>query len=458
VTARRGWTLGVVCAATAVLLIDVTAVSVALPAIERDLGASFDELQWVVDAYALALAATLLTAGSLADRHGRRRVFVAGLAVFALASAACGLARSPEALDLARAAQGLGAAGMFATSLALLAAVYPPRERGAALGIWGAVSGAALAVGPLAGGAVVDGLGWEWIFLANVPIALALGAAALARLPESRDPGAAAIDVPGMVTFSGALALAVLALIRGNAEGWGSAPIVGALAGSALLLGAFVVVELRRERPMLDLRLFRIPAFAGTAAVAFAQSAAIYPMLLFLAVYFQNVLGHTPLETGLRALPLTLALFAAAPLAGRLTGRVALRWLLAAGLVLIAAGLLLMRGLTPESEWTALLPGFLVGGAGMGVISPALAAAMVGVLPAERAGLASGINNTFRQVGIAAGIAGLGAIFEHRVAAAGGASRAGMVEGLNEVFLVAAVVAVAGLAACALVRPRDFAA
>ena len=359
--------------------------------------------------------------------------------------------------------------------------------------MWGAVSGAALAVGPLAGGALVDGLGWRSIFLVNLPAGIALVVVARRRLQESRDLAAGHVDVAGMALWTGALFLATFALIRGNAEGWGSAPIAGALGAAALLLAAFALRELRTPQPMLDLRLFRIPAFAGTAAVAFAQSAAIYPMFLFLALYFQDVLGHGPFATGLRLLPVTLTLFAVAPVAGRLTARVPLRALLAAGLALIAASLALMRGLQPDSEWTALLPGLLVGGAGIGVISPALAAAMVGVLPAERSGIASGVNNTFRQVGIAAGIAGLGAVFQHRIAsgvehavageggerlgrmvaegrlddalAAAGvgaptleaAARAGFVDGLNAIFAVAALVAVAGLAACALVRPRDLA-
>jgi EmrB/QacA subfamily drug resistance transporter len=438
--ARRWWTLVAVCVATAMLLLDVTVVNVALPAIEHDLGASFSELQWVIDAYALALAATLLGAGSLADRFGRRRVFAAGLAAFMAASLACGLAGSPLALDLARAAQGVGAAAMFATSLALLAHEFRDAERGFALGIWGAVSGAALAVGPVAGGALVDGLGWEWIFFLNLPVGALLVALAAARIGESRDPAPGRIDVAGMLLFGAALFLLVLGLIRGNLDGWGSAGIVAALAGGGTLLAAFCALELRRSDPMLDLRLFRIAPFAGTAVVAFAQSVALYPMFLFIALYFQDALGYTPFETGVRILPITLALFAVAPLSGRLTARVPLGALLAAGLALIGAGLLLMHGLEPGDDWTALLAGFVVGGAGIGVISPALAAAMVAVLSVEQSGLASGVNNTFRQVGIAAGIAGLGAIFQHHAG-----TPEGFVDGLNAVFLVAAVVAFAAV-------------
>jgi EmrB/QacA subfamily drug resistance transporter len=484
---RQRWTLAAVCAATAVLLLDVTVVNVALPAIEADLGATFSELQWVIDAYALTLAGVLLATGSLADRWGRRRAFVWGLAVFTGASLLCALSGAPWLLDVARGIQGIGAAAIFSTSLALLADGCDGPQRGTALGIWGAVSGAAIAVGPLVGGALVDGLGWQWIFLLNIPIGLALVAVALTRLDETRDPRAERVDLFGTVAFTAAMFLSVYGLIRGNADGWGSLSIAGSFVGAAVLLAAFIGWELRTTHPLLDLRLFRIPAFAGTAWVAFTQSVAIYPMFLFIAVYFQTLLGYGPFDTGLRLLPVTLALFAAAPLSGRLTGRLQLRTLLVTGLLLLGIGLLLMRGLTPGSDWTHLLPGFIVGGLAMGVISPALAAAMVGVLPPQQAGLASGINNTFRQFGIAAGIAGLGAIFEHRIAvevgsgelaraASGGrlseavagmprgaarqvtaAAETGFVAGLNQIFLVAALVAFAGaLLGALLLRPGDF--
>jgi EmrB/QacA subfamily drug resistance transporter len=449
--AHRGWTLAVVCATTALLLLDVTVVNVALPAIEDDLGATFSELQWVIDAYALTLAVILLSAGSLADRVGRRRVFAAGLLIFTAASIACAAAWSPVALDVARALQGVGAAAMFATSLALLAEEYRGADRGRAFGIWGAVSGAALAVGPLVGGALVDGLGWRWIFWLNVPVGLALAAVALRTLRESRDPAAGKLDLPGAAAFSAGLFLLVLALVRGNPDGWDSPLVLAGLIGGPLALVAFVAIELRTEHPMLDVRLFGQRAFAGTAMVAFVQSVALYPMFLFLALYFQDVLGYTPLETGLRLLPVTVTLLVVAPISGRLTAHVSLRTLLTAGLVLIGAGLLLMHGLDEGDDWTALLAGLLVGGAGVGTISPALAAAMIGVLPVERSGLSSGINNTFRQVGIAAGIAGLGAIFQHRLLEEGFVAR------LNEIFLVAGLLALAGAVLTVLVlRPGDF--
>jgi EmrB/QacA subfamily drug resistance transporter len=445
VTRERWITLLVVSAATAMLLLDVTVVNVALPAIRGDLGASFGEMQWVIDAYALTLAATLLSAGALADRIGRRAVFVAGLAAFTACSALCAAASSPLFLDLARAAQGVGAAAMFASSLALLANEFQDSERGFALGVWGGVTGAALAIGPLVGGVLTDELDWRWIFLVNLPIGGLLIWLTARSLPESREERARPLDLAGMVTFGVACFLATYGLIRGNEDGWGNFTIVSALVGAAVFLAAFVAVERRTEAPMLPLSLFRIPAFTGTALVAFAQSVALYPLLLFVAIYLQNGLGLSPTATGLRILPLTLVLVVVAPISGRLTNRLPLRLPLTTGLVLIGVGLLLMRAIDADSEWTALLPGLLVGGLAIGVISPALAAAMVSVLPVERSGLASGINNTFRQLGIAIGIAGLGAIFEHHVGEAL-ATRAGIVAGLDAVLAAAAATAFAAAA------------
>ena len=447
---RERWTvLLVVSAATAMLLLDVTVVNVALPAIRDDLDASFGEMQWVIDVYALTLAATLLGAGVLADRIGRRAIFAAGLGLFTVCSALCAAAPSPVFLDLARGAQGIGGAAMFASSLALLANEFQDAERGFALGVWGGVTGAALALGPLVGGLLTDGLGWRWIFLVNLPIGALLIWLTMRSLPESRQQRPRRLDLAGMATFAATCFLATYGLIRGNEDGWSSPPIVVSLAGAVALIAVFLVVERRATAPMLPLSLFRVPAFTGTALVAFAQSVALYPLFLFLAIYLQNGLGLSPTETGLRLLPLTLVLFVVAPVSGRLTGRWPLRVPLTAGLVLIGAGLLLMRSIDASSDWTALLPGLLVGGLAIGVISPALAAAMVSVLPVERSGLASGINNTFRQLGIAIGIAGLGAIFENRVSGEP-ESLAGIVAGLDAVLAVAAVVA---LLAAALAWP-----
>ena len=408
-------TLVAVCVATFMLLIDITVVNVALPDIRESLDASFTDLQWVVDAYALALAALLLAAGSLADRLGRRLIFTGGLVIFTLASVLCGLATSPDWLNAARALQGVGGAAMFATSLALLAQAFQGPDRGTAIGIWGASIGAAVAVGPLVGGALTEHLGWEWIFFVNVPIGALAVWLTLAYVGESKDPNAAGVDWAGLVTFSAALFALVFALVRGNAEGWDSPLIVGLLAASVLLLAVFVVVERRQASPMFDLGLLRVRAFTGVSIAAFALSAGMFSMFLYLTLYVQNQLAFEPLEAGLRFLPITLVSFAVAPISGRLSERISIGILAGGGLTLVGIGLLLMRMVEPGSEWTVLLPGFIVAGAGVGLTNPAVASGAVAVVEPARAGMASGINSTFRQVGIATGIAALGAIFQHRI-------------------------------------------
>jgi EmrB/QacA subfamily drug resistance transporter len=498
----KWWTLIAVCIGTFMLLLDITIVNVALPDIERSLKASFSELQWVVDAYALTLAALLLTAGSLADLFGRRTVFAIGLGLFTAASFLCGIAGTATLLDLARALQGIGGAVMFATSLSLLAQEFQGPERGTAFGIWGATIGAAVAIGPLVGGALTEGLGWEWIFFINVPIGIGAIALTLARVPESRDPDARGVDWAGVLSFSAALFLLVVALIRGNDRGWGSTEIVAQLVGAAVLLVAFIAIERRQERPMLDLGLFRKPTFAGASIVAFSLSGSMFAMFLYLTLYIQNILGYSPLQAGLRFLPLTLLSFVAAPISGRLSTRLPIRGFFVVGLAMVGAALLLMGGLSADSTWTALLAGFCLAGVGVGLINPALASTAVGVVPPSRSGMGSGINNTFRQVGIATGIAGLGAVFQHQVqskalallagtppGASGNANRlahmlggnqareaiasvpgpqrglvAGIaresfISGINELFVITAALAFLGaVLAFVLVRQRDFVA
>jgi EmrB/QacA subfamily drug resistance transporter len=408
---RKWWTLIAVSVATFMLLLDITVVNVALPSIREDLGASFTDLQWVVDAYALSLAALVLSAGSLADRLGRRRVFAAGLGIFSAASLLCALAPDPVFLNLSRALQGVGGAAMFAVSLALIAHEFPAgRERGAAMGVYGATIGGAVAIGPLVGGMLTDSLGWESIFYLNVPVGLAAIVVTFTKLRESRDPNVTRLDWMGVATFSGALFMLVLALLRGNDEGWGSGLIVSLFAGAAAVLAAFIAIERRVSQPMLPLSLFRKPAFVGVQVAAFAISCAMLAQFLYLTLYLQNYLGHTPFESGLRYLPITVAAFVVAPLAGMLLSRLPARVMISAGLAAAGAGLLLMSGITPTSEWTTLLGGFLVAGAGIGLLNPTIADVAVSVVPEEQSGMASGINDTFRQVGIAVGIAAWGAV------------------------------------------------
>jgi EmrB/QacA subfamily drug resistance transporter len=497
---RKWWTLIAVSVATFMLLLDITVVNVALPSIREDLGASFTDLQWVIDAYALTLAALVLTAGSLADRLGRRRVFAVGLGIFSVASLLCAMAPDPTSLNLARALQGVGGAVMFAVSLALIAQEFTAgRERGMAMGLYGATIGGAVAIGPLVGGALTDSLGWESIFYLNVPIGIAALAVTYLKLRESRDPNATRVDWAGTATFSTALFLLVLALVRGNDEGWGSTLIVSLFAGAVALLVAFVAIERRVAEPMLPLGLFKRRAFTGVQLAAFAISGSIFALFLYLTLYLQSYLGLSPFEAGLRYLPITVVSFLAAPVAGLLLSRVQARLMLGVGLAGVGAGLLLMGGIETGSEWSTLLGGFLVAGAAVGLLNPVIADVAVSVVPREQSGMAAGINDTFRQVGVAVGIAVWGAIFVGRGAgkvselaagtpaasgdrprelveaassgnldealaalppgareAASNAAREGFLSGLNEVLTLGALVSFAGAAlALWLVRERE---
>ena len=387
---RKWWTLLVVCIATFMLLLDITIVNVALPNIATDLKASFSDIQWVVNAYALMLASVLLTAGALADLFGRRRVFTIGLGLFAFASLLCALSPSSLFLILARGAQGIGGAAMYATSLALLVQEFHGRERGTALGIWGATISAAAAIGPLLGGALTEGLGWSSIFYINVPIGIGAAWLATRKVAESRNPEGTTVDWIGTITFTLALFLLVLALIKGNEAGWGSTEIVSLLAGSAVSMVVFLISQVRQDNAMLDISLFRKPAFSGASLVALSLSASMFAMFLYLTLYLQTILGLSPLQTGLRFLPFTVVSFFVSALSGNLSARVPVRLLLSFGLLLVGAGLMMMRGLSAVSGWTALLGGFIVSGAGTGLINPALASTAVGVVHPRRSGMASG--------------------------------------------------------------------
>ena len=417
-TTDRGsrWTLVAVCTTTFMLLLDITIVNVALPSIQRRLGASLTGLQWVVDAYALTLAALILTAGALADRFGRRLVFMVGVLVFSAASLLCGLAWSVAALDVARAVQGIGGAALFATALALIGHEYRGPARAGAIAVWGATVGAAVASGPLVGGVLTDTLGWRWVFFVNVPVGVFAFLVGLKRIAESRDEGARRTDVAGLAVFSTALFLIVFGLLRGNAHGWTSTLILGSLIGGAVLLAAFVVVERRQERPMLDVSLFRQPAFVGVSIATFCIGAGMFALFPFLSIYLQDILGFSPLGAGLRFLPLTVFVFAVPLATRRLTARLPIRVVLGGGLALVALALLLMQGLSARSHWTALLPGLVVGGIGIGLANPAIAGAALRVVDPARTGMASGINNSFRLSGVAVGVAALGAVLEHRTA------------------------------------------
>lgn len=500
---RSGWwTLVAVCTGLFMLLVDITIVNVALPDIQRDLDASLSDLQWVIDAYALSLAALLLTAGSLADLYGRKRVFVVGTGLFTLGSLLCGAAPSLLFLCLSRAAQGIGGAAMFATALALLAATYSGRDRGVAFGAFGATAGVAVALGPVLGGVLTSGLSWRWIFFVNLPVCLFAIVVTLRQVRESRDPDAGRPDLVGFVTFSGSLGLLVFGLIeagsRANPDGWGSSLVLGSLVAAAALMTTFVLTQLRRPDPMLDLGLLRKPTFTGGLIAAFGVSASVFSLLTYLVIYVQNVLGYSAVDTGVRLLFLSGGAFVAAALAGRLTSVVPTTWLISPGFVMVGAGLLLIHGIEPGDSWTGLVPGLVLAGLGTGMINPPLASTAVGVVAPAQAGMASGINNTSRQVGIATGIAALGSIFANRVvggvrsalagtpgeaqadqiagAVIGGkldavlaqapasarqaiadAATAGFVDALNDIAMIAATIAFASAVLTGLlIRQRDF--
>jgi EmrB/QacA subfamily drug resistance transporter len=479
------------------LLLDVTIVIVAQPAIQSGLHASFSDVQWTLDAYALTLAALLLTSGSLADRYGRKLLFAIGLTVFTLGSLLCGVAVTPLMLILSRSGQGIGGAMMFATSLALLGNSFRGRERGVAFGVWGAVVGIATALGPVLGGIITTEWDWRGIFLVNVPVGVFALAVTVWRIDESRSPHPGQPDWAGFVLFTGGLISLVYGLIRAGETTWSNTGVIGCLAGAVVLLAAFAMTESRVAHPMFDLALLRVPTFSGGAIAAFAMNGSLYAILLYFVIYLQDVLGYSALAAGLRLAILSLAQLATSVVAGRLSERVPTRWLIGPGLLLVGIGLIVMSGLNGASSWTHLVPGFIVAGFGGGLVNPPLASTAIGVVPPEKAGMASGVNTTFRQVGIATGIAALGSIFTAAIqshltgalppslagsagrmvtavrqgsigqllasvpaadrGAVGGALRSSFAAALNELLYVTAGLALVG-AVCAvvLIRRKDF--
>jgi EmrB/QacA subfamily drug resistance transporter len=481
---KKWWTLLAVCAGMFMLLLDITIVVVAQPAIQGGLHASFSDVQWVLDAYALTLASLLLTSGVLADRYGRKRLFQIGLVVFTLGSLLCGLARDPLMLIVSRSGQGIGGAIVFATSLALLGNSFRGRDRGVAFGVWGAVTGVSTALGPVLGGVITTDLSWRGIFLVNVPIGV------LAVAPHPTPP-----DWAGFLLLTAGLVSLVYGLIRAGEDGWTDAGVIAWLAIGAAALAGFVAAERRVAHPMFDLSLLRTPTFAGGSIAAFAMNGSLYAILLWLVLYLQDILGFSAQDAGLRLAIISGAQFVTAAAAGRLSERVPVRWLIGPGLLLVGVGLIIMGGLTGGSDWAQLIPGFVVSGFGAGMVNPPLASTAIGVVPPRRAGMASGVNSTFRQIGIAAGIAALGSIFGSalqrslaatpavassaprivamvrqgqvgqllaglppaRRAVTAGAIKSAFAAGLNDLLIVTAVLAFAG-AVCALllIRRKDF--
>jgi EmrB/QacA subfamily drug resistance transporter len=486
--ARSRWTLIAVCAATFMLLVDVTIVQVALPTIQHHLHASFTDLQWVIDAYALTLATLILSWGSISDLIGRKRVFIVGMAVFTLSSLLCGLASSIAMLIWSRAVQGIGGAAIFATGLALIAQDFQGPARGKAIAAWGATVGGAAAVGPIVGGALTSGIGWRWIFIVNVPVGVVAIWIACTKMRNQKDPGTTRLDGLGLVTFAAAMFLLEFALIRGNDLGWTSGAIVAMFAGSVAAFVAFALVELFQSRPMFDLSLFRKPSFGGVSVATFAIGGGMFALLPFLTLYLQNDLGYSPLQGGLRLLPLTVLSFLVPFVFRKAADKLPPGVVLGAGFAVTAGGIAAMLAVGSRSSWTALIPGLILCGIGLGIANPAIARVGLGVVPPQRSGMASGISNTFRIAGLATGVAALGAVFQQRLttslasnigphaaaisnvvssagvrAAAHGQTRTtraahlAFAAGLHTIFVICAIAVAAGaLLSIALVRSKDF--
>src|SRR6201996_8632449 len=415
---KKWWTLIAVCAGSFMLLLDVTIVTVAQPAIQSGLHAGFSDVQWVLDAYALTLASLLLTSGALADRYGRKRLFQIGLVIFTLGSLLCGLAQDPLMLIMSRSAQGVGGAIMFATSLALLGQSFRGKDRGVAFGVWGAITGVSTALGPVLGGVIVSDWSWRGIFLVNVPIGVLAVALTWWRVEESKSPHPTPPDWAGFVLLTLGLVSLVYGLIRAGENSWSDTGVIVCLAIGAGALAAFIVAERRGAHPMFDLSLLRTPTFAGDSIAAFAMNGSLYAVLLYLVIYLQDILGFSAQDAGLRLAIISAAQLVTAAIAGRISEHVPARWLIGPGLILVGIGLIVMAGLTGTSDWTHLIPGFIIAGLGGALVTPPLASTAIGVVPPQKAGMASGVNTTFRQIGIAA----VGSIFtsamQHNLASA----------------------------------------
>ena len=456
---NRKWvTLAAVSFGLFMIMLDNTVVNVALPTMEKDLHVTLASLEWVVIAYALTFASLLITGGKLADLYGRRRIFVVGLAIFTLSSLACGLAPSASFLIGARAVQGVGAALMNPATLSIIVATFPPRQRGQAIGIWAGVSALALAIGPLGGGLIVENLNWNWIFFVNVPVGVLGIAVSQFAIRESRDTShEQSIDLPGLLTSAGFLFSLSYALVEGNSHGWTSPEILGLFATAAVLLVAFIVLEKRQRLPMLDLSLFKIGAFTGSNVVAMLVSLSMFGVFFFVSLYIQNILGYSATQAGAAFLPMVSLIILIAPLSGRLSDRIGSRWLMGGGMTLVGLSLLLYERVTVHSDFWTLLPSMILGGVGMAMTMSPMTSAAMGAVPVDKAGVGSGVLNSFRQVGGSLGIAVMGAIvasYLHHPPRSPLAAQ-DYVNGLHAGFAVGAVITfAAAIVAVVTVRTR----
>ena len=485
---RKWMPLVAVCLGTVMLLIDVTIVNVALPDMAAGLSTSFSALQWVIDIYALVLAALLMAFGAVSDALGRRAVYIGGLTVFALASLTCGIAPNAAVLIAARGVQGAGGAAMFATTIALLNSSYRGRDRGTAFGVWGAVAGAAAAAGPVLGGLLTEGLSWRWIFFVNLPVSVLAIAMTLRFIGPDRVRAGLRLDLAGLVTFTAGAAAITLGLIRSSEDGWGTASTIALLAGGVAALAVFAVVESRVARPLLEPALFRRPTFTGIMLAALLLNAGAFAYLAYSSLWLQTVVGLSPVRAGLLgAAPMSVAAFVVSALIGRFLHASNPRWIIGGGLLLVGIGAALQATLGAHSSWPSLLAGLIVTGVGVGLATPTLVSNAMAAVPPARGGMAAGAVNTARQLGYAFGIAVLGSVFSARMthvitgrggrpalaqAISGGQARAVLgvapagqrgaldqlihtatASGLNACFVVAAVLGLAGgLISIAMIR------
>src|SRR2546421_12231769 len=455
---KKWWTLGAVAFGLFMIMLDNTIVNVALPAIEHSLHMSISSLEWIVTAYALTFAALLLRGGKLGDMSGRRNMFMVGLVVYPLAARPGGLAQSAGFLIGARAVQGIGAALMNPATLSIITATFPPKERGQAIGIWAGVSALALAIGPLLGGLIVDNINWHWIFYVNVPVGVVGIVVSYFFITESRDSShEQSIDLPGLVTSGASLLALSYALIEGNKHGWTSPEILGLFAGAVVLLAAFILLEVHQRLPMLDLSLFKIGSFVGANLVAMLVSLGMFGVFFYISLYVQNILGYSPTKAGAIFLPMTVLIILVAPIAGKLSDRVGWRWLMGAGMGILGVSLLLYQRIGLHTGFWSLLPQLLLGGVGMAMTMSPMTSAAMGSVPIDKAGVGSGVLNSFRQVGGSLGIALMGAIllsYQHPTRLKQVAAQQ-FVDGLHAALLVSAVIAFAAAAvAIVLVRTK----
>ena len=407
---RKWWTLFAMCFALFMIMLDNTIVNIALPSIQRDLKASSANLQWTIDAYILTFAALILLGGKLGDRFGRKRMFIVGLVIFTLSSMLCALSTSDSELIAARALQGVGGALLNPLSLSIIASTFPRKQLPTAIGIWAGVSGLGLAVGPLVGGFLVEKVSWSAVFWVNVPIGVVAALVTLRAVQESRDPTTSHLDLPGTGLITVGLAAVVWALIKSGTHGWGSVYTLGFLAAGAALLAAFIWWERRSSDPMLPLSFFRKRAFSVASAVVLLVGFGMFGVIFFITLYFQNVQGYSPLQAGVRSLPMTMMLMAVAPLAGKINARIGPRLQLTVGMLLSSAGLFGLSRIGVHSSYNAIWPFYSLMGAGLAFAMPAVSATGMAAVDPRKAGIASGVINASRQVGGALGIAVMGSL------------------------------------------------